>query len=392
MRTAYFDCFAGAAGDMITGALIDAGANFEHIQTELAKLTMNREFTVSLSTVTKSGISASKFDVEVAPGEKPHRHLKDIVEIIDSAGLDAEPTKLAKAIFKRLARAEAQAHNCTIEKVHFHEVGAVDSIVDIVAASIAFCQLGIERVVCSSISLGNGTVKCDHGIMPVPAPATARLVAGALTKSGPATGELTTPTGAAILTELASEFGPMPEMRIDHIGMGAGTRDIDNVPNVTRIFVGVDSEDSTADCVYQLTANLDDTTGELIGSTIEKLLTEGALDAWARPIVTKKNRPAWELSALCAGANLIAVEEAFFRETTTFGVRRQVQTRSKLSRSFTTVETELGPVRVKLGKREGKIITASPEFADCKAVATSHNVSVREVMNLANQAVWKEIR
>ena len=389
MTIAYFDCYSGAAGDMIVGALIEAGADFNKLRMELSKLSMNREFEVTAKRVTKCGISGTKFDVEVADGPKPHRHLKDIIEIIDNANLPDEPAKLAKRIFTRLARAESQAHNCSMDKVHFHEVGAVDSIVDIVAASLAFDMLNIDKVICSPIALGSGTVKCDHGIMPVPAPATAHLVLEAQTCAGHADGELTTPTGAAILTELASEFGAIPDMQIEKMGYGAGTKDLPNVANMIRVFIGQDSADSNADSVYQLAANLDDTTGELVGYAIDKLLEAGCYDVWARPIVMKKSRPAWELCALVPANKVDAVELEFFKQTTTFGVRRQLLSRTKLNRKIETIETPFGSIRVKIGTHLGEKITVSPEFEDCKLAAESHNVSVRSVMEAAKSAIME---
>jgi uncharacterized protein (TIGR00299 family) protein len=305
--------------------------------------------------------------------------------MIEQADLPARAARRASETFTRLGRAEAHVHGVSIEKVHFHEVGAIDSIVDIVGACLAMEQLGIDELACGTIPLGSGTVRCDHGTMPVPAPATAELVRGVATCQGPNPGELTTPTAAALLTSLCGQIGSMPEMHIDRIGYGAGTRQGENVPNVLRVMVGSTSPTGQADSVVQLEANLDDCSGEVVGSTLQQCLHAGALDAWAVPTTMKKSRPGWVLSVLCTQANRNALEGILFRETTTLGIRRQVLSRSKLVRQFETVETPFGPVRVKLGLLDGQIVTASPEFEDCRAAAESHHVAVKEVLGLA----WK---
>jgi len=291
-------------------------------------------------------------------GDSPHRGLADILTMIDGADLPGRVAERAKAIFTRLGQAEASIHQVDLAQVHFHEVGAVDSIADIVGACLALDSLGVDRIVCSPIPLGSGTVTCDHGQFPLPAPATAALLAGVPTKPGPNEGEATTPTAAAILTTLADAFGPLPALTVDAIGYGAGTREGDAVPNLLRIFIGEVSEDGSADTVVELSANIDDCSGEVIGAAIDKLLAAGCVDAWAAPIVMKKSRPAWTLSALCSEADVAAVEDIFFRETTTFGVRRRHCARRKLDRRHETVETPYGPVRIKLGVLNGRIVTA----------------------------------
>jgi len=380
MKVAYFDCFAGAAGDMIVGALLDASADAEALRAGLAGLA--KDIAVHWETVQRGGIGGTMFHVEHS-GDSPHRGLSDILPMIDAAGLPGRAGERAKAIFTRLGQVEAKIHQTDLDHVHFHEVGAVDSIADIVGACLALESLGVDRIVCSPIPVGTGTVTCDHGQFPLPAPATAALLAGAPTRPGPNEGEATTPTAAAILTTLADAYGDIPAMTVDAVGYGAGTREGDAVPNLLRVLVGEASEHGTSDTVVELSANIDDCTGEVIGATIDKLLAAGCVDAWAAPIVMKKSRPAWLLSALCSEADVAAVEEIFFTETTTFGVRRRCCARRKLNRRHETVETPYGPVRIKLGELDGRIVTASPEFADCAAAADSHHVPVREVLAAA---------
>ncbi|MBN1554258.1 MAG: nickel pincer cofactor biosynthesis protein LarC [Phycisphaerae bacterium] len=385
MTCLYFDCFAGAAGDMIVGALLDLGVSFDAFRAELAKLPIEG-VSLRLEDVQRRGLAGKKFHVDVPNGDQPHRHLSDILELIEEANLPARAARWAKDIFTRLAQAEAQVHNIPIEKVHFHEVGAVDSIVDIVGAAVAMDLLDVEQVYCSPIPLGSGTVECEHGVIPVPAPATARLLAGAATVPGEADGELTTPTAAAVLTTLSETFGPPPAMEISAVGYGAGSRQFEKLPNLLRVFLGRLSEDGAADSIVEVSANIDDCTGELLGAAIEKLLAAGCVDAWATPVFTKKSRPAWVLSALCRPGDVKAIEQMFFTETTTFGVRRRACGRTKLLREFVTVETPYGPIRMKVGKRDGRVITAKPEFADAQAAAESHGQSIRTVLAAAEHA------
>ncbi len=387
MTLAYFDCFSGAAGDMIVASLIDAGGDEKVIATELAKLKLPG-LSVKTDPVQRQGIAATLFIVNCDETEPQHRSLSTILSIIDTAGLSADVAEKSKRIFTRLGEAEAKVHGIDIEKVHFHEVGAADAIADIVCACIALENLGIKTIACSPIPTGSGTVKCAHGLLPVPAPATAELLAGFPCYAGPIEAEATTPTAAAILTTLADEFGPICEMSVSAVGYGAGTREHGPLPNVLRVFLGESDSDGPVDTIVELSANLDDTTGEVIGHTLEALLESGCVDAWACPIIMKKSRPAWMLSALARPAQVKAAEDILLRSTTTFGVRKRICQRRKLIRRFETVETPFGPVRVKIGSDAGEDITASPEFADCKAAASSHNVSLREVMAAA-QTAWR---
>jgi len=387
MSVAYFDCFAGAGGDMIVASLLDAGCDRQALIAALGKLNLSG-YAISADQASRCGITATKFDVELSdsPAEQPHRGLKDCLELIEQADLPARASQRAAEIFTRLARAEAAVHGCGIEEVHFHEVGAVDSIIDIVGSCLALELLDVDRVFCSVIPVGTGTITCEHGTLPVPSPATAELLRGHRARPGPIAAEMTTPTAAAILTTLAGELGHMPEMTVNAIGYGAGTRDSAELPNLLRVFVGELSESWTADSVVELTVNLDDCTGEIIADAIEALLSSGCLDAWAAPIVMKKSRPAWQLSALCDPADVQTAEDVLLSHTTALGVRRRVCGRTKLAREFHTVVTEYGPIRIKLGKRREAILTASPEFSDCQSAAQAHNVPARVVMDAARTA------
>ena len=385
MAIAYFDCFSGTGGDMIVGALLDAGADFQVLQTELAKLNLGG-FSIRSETVLRGALTGRKYHVDVKSGESPGRCLRDILEIIDSAGLAPRAAERAGKIFTRLAKAEAHVHGVHVDEVHLHEVGAVDSIADIVGATVAMEILDVERMYCSPIPLGSGTITCQHGQIPVPAPATARLLIGAKTFPGAEKGELTTPTAAAVLTALAESFGPPPEMEITAVGYGAGTRQTEFLPNLLRVFLGRESDAGSVDSVVELAANIDDCTGEVLGSTIEKLLAGGCVDAWAAPVFTKKSRPAWTLFALCRVGDVEETERILFTETTTFGIRRRLCARSKLRRTVETVETPYGPVRVKIGRLDGRVVTACPEFSDCRTAADAHHVPVREVLESARSA------
>ena len=403
MTIAYFDCFAGAGGDMIVAALLDAGADLDVLRQhvgrlgidglELAVETVHRKamrglhFTVRQHGKPAEDNQAGEADGELREGrghhhhhEHHHRGLSDILAMIDAAALPGRAAERAKAVFHRLADAEAKVHGIDVEEVHFHEVGAVDSIVDVVAACVAMELLGIDRVLCSPIPTGSGTVKCAHGELPVPAPATAELLVGSPTTPGPNAGEATTPTAAALLTTLAESFGPLPAMKTSAVGWGAGTREGDRMPNLLRVFVGEASPAGDADTAVELSANLDDCTGEVIGATIDRLLLAGCFDAWATPAVMKKSRPAWVLSALCSPADEAEATKIILTETTTFGLRRRLCGRTKLDRRIETVETRYGPVRVKVGLLDGREVTASPEFEDCRRTAETNHLPVREVL------------
>jgi len=394
MTVAYFDCFAGAAGDMIAGALIDAGAHLDAIRAELARFELG-DVRLEAESVRRSGIAALHFQVHEHShgheGHHPHRRLGDILGMIDAARLADRAADRARRIFTRLAEAEAKVHGVGLEEVHFHEVGAVDSIVDVVTACVAMELLDVERVLCSPIALGSGTVMSAHGELPLPAPATAELLVGAETRASRIVGEATTPTGAAVLTTLAEAYGPPPAMSVSAVGCGAGTRETGPLPNVLRVFLGRAAEGGQIDSVVELSANLDDCTGEMIGSAIDRLLAAGCLDAWASPVVMKKSRPAWLLSALCRPRDAAEAERILFAETTTFGVRRRACERTRLLRHHETVETRYGPIRVKVARRGAETMTAAAEFEDCRRAAEAHGVSVKEVLAAA-QATYRQAK
>ena len=372
---------------MIVGALVDAGADAGRLTAALSTLGLG-PVSLTCEPANRSGIVGTWFRVDDSKADHPGRHLRDILGLIQAAELPGESGAMAERVFDRLAAAEAAVHNTTVDDVHFHEVGAIDSILDVVGACVALELLGVTQLVCSPIATGHGTVTCDHGTFPVPAPATARLLAEAKAPTNPIdqASEVTTPTAAAVLTTLAESFGPMPPMTVGAVGYGAGSRTDGTVPNLLRVFLGQPLPDGAADSVVELAANLDDCTGELIGATIDRLIAAGCLDAWATPATTKKSRPGWVLSALCHPADAEDAERILFAETTTFGVRRRLCRRRKLARRHETVETPYGPIRIKLGCRGDEVVTASPEFEDCRAAADSHHASVKDVMAAATNA------
>jgi uncharacterized protein (TIGR00299 family) protein len=381
MRYGHFDCFSGAAGDMILGALIDAGCPLETLQKTVGELSL-AGVTLSAQRVQRHGLAAMLARVQVKPeSPKKHRHLPDILRIIDKAQLEPQVREQAGSVFRRLAEAEADAHGSTVENVHFHEVGAADAIVDIVCACAGLAALGVERLTCSPIPTGSGTITCEHGVMPVPAPATARLLRGYPVAACDEEGELTTPTGAAILTTLAEDFGPLPEMIVEAVGCGAGTREGRTRPNLLRLFVGQSTTPNAAeqDTVMVLEAQVDDATGQSLGYACERLLEARALDAYIVPIIMKKGRPGQLLTVLCRPGDVQALETLVLAETSTFGVRRHEARRTKLARKHVTVETRFGSIRVKLGDRGGRITQAWPEYDDCAAAARKAGVPLRDV-------------
>ena len=373
---------------MLVASLLDAGASFDAVRGRLAGLEVHG-FHVRADKIRKQGFASTKFCVETdETKEQPHRHLKHVREILMQGLPEGAIRERALATFERLAVAEAGAHGVTVDKVHFHEVGAIDAIVDVVGVMAALDDLGIERIECSALPTGNGTVVCEHGLMPVPAPATAELLKGVPIRPSNEQGELLTPTGAAILTTVAQRFGAMPAMRIERIGLGAGTRDTKGLPNVVRVLIGEAGVETEQDAVAVLEANLDDAPGEWIGHCITRLLDGGALDAYWVPIHMKKGRPGVVLTAICEPARIEELEAVIFAETTTFGIRRTTMQRSKLARRHETVQTPFGAIRIKLGERSGQVVTAAPEYEDCVAAAKEANVALREVMNAA-QLAWR---
>lgn len=388
MRIGYFDCFCGAAGDMILGALVDAGCPLPALQETVAALKLPG-VSLSAEKVDQKGIAATRVTVAVGPEpRKKHRHLPEIVSIIDRAGLKPRVADGAKTIFGRLAEAEATVHNTAVEKVHFHEVGAADAIVDIVCACAGLALLEIERVICSPIPTGRGTVTCEHGVMPIPAPATTLLLKGVPLADCDEPGELTTPTGAAILTTLANRFGPLPPMCIEAAGYGAGTRSGRTRANFLRLIIGeTDAQESReTDAVCLLEAQVDDATGQVVAYACERLLEGGALDVYVVPIIMKKGRPGQLLTVLCRPDDVAALEAVMFRETTTLGIRRHACQRTKLARELVSVESRYGPIRVKVASQGGATLRVWPEYEDCAAAARRGAVSLRDVQQAALKA------
>lgn len=385
MRIAYLDCASGISGDMTLGALLDAGVELAAVSAGVDSLGLPSCRLVATE-VKKHGFRATQLTVEHEPEHK-HRHLHHIDAMIDGSALSDRQKDLARRIFRRLAEAEAKVHGSTIEKVHFHEVGAVDSIADIVGAAIAWDLLGVDRIVASPVPTGTGTIQIAHGRCSVPAPAVAELLKGAPLAASDVPFELTTPTGAAILATLVDSYGPLPAMTIERIGYGAGQRDLPGQPNLLRLLVGQANESTLAsDQVWVLETNLDDVTGETIGYCTTKLWEAGALDVYTTAIQMKKNRPGVTLTVLCSTSDSAKMEKILFRETGTLGVRRWPASRHKLERRPHTVTTTWGPVEGKLAWIAGQPATFSPEYDACSRVAAANNVALREVFDAAVRA------
>lgn len=386
MSIAYFDCFNGAGGDMIVASLVDAGADMQRLRAALESLPLDG-YSLSIQRVTKQGFAATRFDVNLDERVKqPARGLQEILRILEASALSSPARANAARIFRRLAEAEAKVHGSSIERIHFHEVGAVDAILDVVGAVLALELLGIDRVVCSPLPVGSGTVVCEHGVLPVPAPATAELLAGFPLAPSKERGELTTPTAAAVLTTLASRFSGVPAMTIDSVGYGAGSRDGPKVPNLLRVLVGQTARDGDTDEVTVLETNLDDASPQVVAHCMERLFDAGALDVYTVPIQMKKSRPGVLLAVLCDPGDVPVMERILFAETSTLGVRRSSMIRSKMRRRHETVDTPFGAIRMKIGERHGAV-TATPEFEDCKMAALKHGAALREVINAAD-AAW----
>ncbi len=434
MRIAYLECFSGMSGDMFLGALVDAGVPTQTLEQAVAALNVGAR--LEISRVVRSGISATKVDVYVdgekdlpreeywakqerehehshehqwhshshrgevsragapAPHEHEHSHgrgLTEIRQVIFAAAISETAKKTAIAIFEALGRAEAKIHNTSIESVHFHEVGAVDAMVDIVCAAVGAEALGVDEIVCSPLNVGGGTVKCAHGTFPVPAPATVELLADAPVYSSGLQAELVTPTGAAIVKTLASRFAAFPEMKIEKSGYGAGTRDFPGHPNVVRITVGEAASNALAaktasETITVLEANLDDMNPQVFGYVMDRLFEEGALDAFVMPVQMKKNRPGSLLTVLCKPEDASRLTQLVFSETTTLGVRRRDEMRQTLARRWESVRTPWGEVRIKIASMNGTVTNYAPEYEDCRRIAAEHHVPLKKVIQEAARA------
>jgi uncharacterized protein (TIGR00299 family) protein len=386
MKIAYFDCFAGAGGDMIAAAMLDAGLDAKFLKAQLATLGL-KDLDIKIAETKRAGLRAISFQ-PVTPEQNQPRNLKQITKIIETSEISQQAKNTAVSVFQKVAQAEAAVHNKDPNDLHFHEVGALDSIVDIVSASIGMHSLGIEKVHCSALSVGGGSLKCAHGLMPIPAPATAQILKGVPITAGPAQAELLTPTAAAILTTIVDQFGPLPTMKIETVGYGAGSMQFDDFPNVLRLILGQTMPEATAnaDTVCLLETNVDDISGELIGFIGQDLLKRGALDVFTTPVYMKQNRPAVQISVICKAEDAARFEQALFQQGLTFGIRKQFLQRSKLTRDFVAVQTDYGQIRIKTGLLDDKIVNAKPEFSDCVSAAEKHDVAVRTVVEAAMTA------
>ena len=395
MKLAYFDCFSGISGDMTLGALVDAGCAVERFRDELSGLQVPG-WELAAEKVWKNGMAATYVRVKTEDQAK-HRSLSAILEILEHSKLAVRVRERAGAIFRRLGEAEASVHDVPLEKIHFHEVGAVDAIVDIVGACVGFEALGIEKFACSALNVGGGTAKMAHGVLPVPAPATAKLLQGKPTYSNGVQKELVTPTGAAIVATLCEAFGPQPAMSVNAIGYGAGTADLEGQPNVVRLMIGEAADkgsySGTAGTSAQagatvlldeeiavIEANLDDMNPQIYGYFLEKALAAGALDVYTTPVQMKKNRPGVLLTVLCKPEGTQELMALIFAETTTFGARTYRAQRKVLPREWVNVATQFGDVRVKVSRVNGSLLHVAPEFEDCKRVADEKKVPLQKVM------------
>lgn len=437
MRIAYLECFSGVSGDMFLGALVDAGVSAQLLQETVGALGVGAKLEVSR--VVRSGISATKVDVWVdgerdmpreeywarqevshshvhhdhhehkhehehahehhhshgesseagAPAAHRHEHrgLSEIRKIISAAKISDSAKRTAFSIFEALGAAEAKIHDVPVESIHFHEVGSVDAIVDIVCAAVGVEALGVDEIVCSSLNVGGGMVKCAHGTFPVPAPATVELLKNAPVYSADVQAELVTPTGAAIVKILAKRFGAFPEMKIEKSAYGAGSRDFPGRPNVLRIVIGETAAKITtktqSDTISVLEANLDDLNPQVFGYVMDRLLEEGALDVFGEPVQMKKNRPGTLLTVLCKPEDADKMMQLLFSETTTLGVRRRAESRQTLARRWETVRTEWGEVRIKIASMNGTVTNYAPEYEDCRRIAEEHRVPLKTVMQEA---------
>ena len=420
MRIAYLECFSGVSGDMFLGALVDAGVSPQIFQDAVAALNLGAR--LEISRVIRSGISATKVDVW-ANGEKdlpreeywekhahdhdhkhaqhsthdhhdhhshgPSRGLEEIRKIISAAAIAPSAQKTAIAIFEALGKAEARIHNAPLETIHFHEVGAVDAMVDIVCAAVGAEALNVDKIICSPLNVGGGTVKCAHGTFPVPAPATLELLAGVPVYSSGVQAELVTPTGAAIVKTLAAEYISFPQIKIEKSGYGAGSRDFPGHPNVLRLTIGEAASTQPADAPETITvleANLDDLNPQIFGYVIDRLLEEGALDVFGVPVQMKKNRPGMLLTVLCRAEDGDRLTHVIFSETTTLGVRCREEARQALARRWESVQTPWGEIRIKIASRNGAISNFAPEYEDCRRIAAEHRVPLKQVMQEASRA------
>ncbi len=393
MKTAYLDGSSGVSGNMFLGALLDAGLAQEQLLAELRKLPLG-QYDFVVSKVLRSGLMGTHVEITI-PEKQPHRHLHHIEQIIKGGALPDAVRGKALGIFRRLAEAEGKLHGKPPEKIHFHEVGAVDAILDIVGTCLGLELLSIGELVSTPLNVGGGTVEAAHGSLPVPAPATAELLKGIPLYSSGLQAELVTPTGAAIVATLAASFGPVPPMKVERIGYGAGTREFAGHPNLARIMIGersglAESENSkSSEVVSVIEANIDDMSPQLYGYFVEQALAVGALDVTSSAVQMKKNRPGLMITVLSPPERAGTLADLLFRETTTIGLRIHEARRQVLDREWVSVQTVYGAVRIKVAKRGGKVMNAAPEYADCQRLAHEKQVPLKEVM-LAAQGAYRD--
>jgi pyridinium-3,5-bisthiocarboxylic acid mononucleotide nickel chelatase len=385
MKTAYFDCIAGASGDMLLGALVDLGLPAADLEAGLAKLNLD-DFHLHVGKVSKNGFGATKVDVHVHD-HAPERHLREIRAIVEAADFSATVRERAMRVFTRICEVEGGIHGMSADEVHLHEVGGVDAIVDVCGTLLGMEMLGIERVVVSPLPMGRGFIHGAHGQIPLPAPATLGLLQGVPIQCSPIEKELVTPTGAALLTELADAWGPLPAMTLRAVGYGAGSRDLP-IPNVLRVLLGDSSPQGPwlSETITVLETHLDNDRGETIGHASQRLMAEGALDVVAIPAQMKKDRPAQVLKVLAKPEDADRLERILFEETSTLGIRRSETRRDALPRHFETVETRFGTIRVKVARLPGGTLRATPEYEDCRKAAEQHGVSLHAVTHEAEHA------
>lgn len=389
MKILCFDCFSGISGDMNLGAMVDLGVDQDFLVNELNKLNL-KGWELRIEKDQRHGIRGTKVTVKQTRHEHAHRHLADVERIIDESGLDDKTKNLAKKIFMKVAVAEAAVHGIDIQKVHFHEVGAIDSIVDITGAAICYNALGVDGVYVSEIEAGSGFVKCDHGKLPVPAPATVEILKGLPVKTGGVGFEATTPTGAAILAALGTRFGSFPPIRITRIGYGVGQKENPEVPNLLRVFIAEPDPENEGHKALLLECNIDDMNPEFYEYVSEKLFAAGASDVFLTAALMKKGRPATILNVICESGNEDILKNIIFTETTSVGIRTIPFKKDTLVRKFETVATPYGPVTVKRSYYRDKEVSCKPEYEDCKKIASAGSIPVKEVYNTIISLISKK--
>jgi uncharacterized protein (TIGR00299 family) protein len=390
MRIAYFDCFSGASGDMILGSMIDAGLSSRRLGEELKKLHLPG-IRLKAKKVLKNGISATRVIVEGRDETRPHRNLKELLRIVDRSRLELEVKNKSKEIFQRIASVEAKIHRTPAEEIHFYELGGLDSVVDIVGSVWGLDQIGVDKIHVSKINVGTGFVKSEHGILPVPAPATLALMKGKPIYSSGVERELLTPTGAAILTSLGSRFGQMPPIKIERIGYGAGRDNLPH-PNLLRLIIGTSTAIFGEEKVTVIETNIDDMNPQFYDYVVEKLLALGVLDVFMTPILMKKNRPATLLTIISPSEKLPSVTAFLLRETTTLGLRWREEERSRTDREILSLQTRYGKIRFKLARWEGEIVNLSPEYDDCKRLALRKKVPLKEIFEEARKEAMTSLK